>query len=510
VTSPSGSKDVARLLAYAGEADLFHTPDNRCYSTFPVEGHVETWYLGSGAFRAWLSRKFWQNHHKMPTEYAFGSALDLLEGKARFEGSTRQVLFRLAESDGVVWLDLMNEYWNVVRIDTDGWSVVSSKDLPDSFRFRRPKGALSLPVPDTEQADITPLRRLLNLPNDDDGDAMWSIVIGWLIGALRPHGPYPLLLIHGEQGSGKSTACRVIRSVIDPNASPLRSPPRNDHELMVSAMNSWIVALENLSHIKPVLSDALCRLATGGGFSARQLYTDAEEYILDASRPIMLNGIDDFVVRADLLDRSIWLSLPAITPDNRRTEEAILAELEDIRPVVLAGLLDGVAAAVANADMEIEGRLPRMADFATWVTRAEEGLGWPEGEFLAVYDTNREGSVDIALANEPVAGAIQRLVTRDIRWRGTPAELLDAVTQAATAIEKRAPNWPGTPLMLSNTIRRLAMPLRRVDVLIETGRTHGRSIITLTMKSSGKRSGAGGDAVKKRPFRIIPRVSELP
>jgi len=36
-------------------------------------------------------------------------------------------------------------------------------------------------------------------------------------------GPYPVLCLAGEQGTGKSTLARLVRSLIDPASAPLRS-----------------------------------------------------------------------------------------------------------------------------------------------------------------------------------------------------------------------------------------------------------------------------------------------
>jgi hypothetical protein len=61
---------------------------------------------------------------------------------------------------------------------------------------------------------------------------------------------------------------------------------------MIAATNSWCMALDNISHLPAWLSDAVCRLSTGGGFATRTLYENDEETIFDAQRPIILNGIE--------------------------------------------------------------------------------------------------------------------------------------------------------------------------------------------------------------------------
>ena len=63
--------------------------------------------------------------------------------------------------------------------------------------------------------------------------------------------------------------------------------------------------------------DALCRLASHGGFATRALHTDRGEMIFNGARPIILNGINTLTDRADLANRSITLHLGTI-PDERR------------------------------------------------------------------------------------------------------------------------------------------------------------------------------------------------
>src|SRR4029450_158107 len=115
---------------------------------------------------------------------------------------------------------------------------------------------------------------------------------------------------------------------------------------MSSARTGWIVARDNLSSIEPWLSDCLCRLATGGGFSTRELYSDGDEVIFVAQRPVMLNGIDAVIGRADLLDRALIIDLPRIPDDKRRQRQELWSAFEAERPAMLGALLDAVVDAL--------------------------------------------------------------------------------------------------------------------------------------------------------------------
>jgi hypothetical protein len=44
-----------------------------------------------------------------------------------------------------------------------------------------------------------------------------------------------------------------------------RTAPKKEEDILIAASNSWIVSFDNLSSIPQALSDAFCRLSTGGG-----------------------------------------------------------------------------------------------------------------------------------------------------------------------------------------------------------------------------------------------------
>ena len=240
------------------------------------------------------------------------------------------------------------------------------------------------------------LRGFLNL--DDNA---WRLVISWLVATLRPRGPYPVLALFAEQGSGKSTIGRLLRELVDPNAAPLRAEPNDGRDLMIAANNSWCLAYDNLSHVPPWLSDAMCRLSTGGGFATRELYTDQDEVIFDYQRPLLLTSIEEVATRSDLLDRCLIVWLPAITEDRRRAEAELFEAFRKDRPQILGALLDVVAVALRRLPSIKLSSLPRMADFALWATAAETAFGWPEGTFLAAYLGNRETANELARSKRP-------------------------------------------------------------------------------------------------------------
>ncbi|HNT73250.1 MAG TPA: hypothetical protein PKK92_09360, partial [Methanothrix sp.] len=369
-------------LALSSGAMFWRTTEGEPFATIPAGDHTENHSLRSKAFKTWLSGLLYEAEGRAPKGSAAADALAVLEGRAIFGEEVHPVYVRLAECGGRFYLDLGGDDWRAAEIDSSGWRVISSEAVP--VKFRRSKGGMALPEP-TRGGSLEDLRRVLNVPEG----APWVLVRAWLVQAFNPTGPYPVLIVDGEQGSGKSWLGRILRYLIDPNKSPLRRPPRNEHDLMISAANSWLSVFDNLSGLPGWLGDALCVVSTGGGLSCRELYTDSEEALFDLQRPIVLNGIDALTTRGDLLGRAIVLHLPRIKDEDRMTEKVMLAELDRIRPGVLGAVLDVVSSGLRELpNVELPSK-PRMADFAEWVTACEGGLGLEPGEFMAAFEANR-------------------------------------------------------------------------------------------------------------------------
>jgi hypothetical protein len=408
---------VEDIIRYAREgAWLFHAPDGTAYAAVEVEGHLETHAIRSVRFRDWILMRFLHQHGRAPNSQLLNDALNTIRAIAVYQGPEMPVFVRVAEYEGDVYIDLGNENWDAVRVIQAGYEVVPRPPIG----FVRKAGFARLPYP-VAVGTIEDLRPFLNLATDGD----FMLVAAWAAFSLSPWGPYPVLVLQGEQGSAKSTTVRVLRALADPAVEPLRALPKNERDLAIAAGNAWVLAFDNLSGIRDQLSDALCRLATGGGFATRQLYTDDEEIIFSAKRPIILNGIDDIATRGDLQKRSVLVSLPSIPEDERRDENTFWAEFEAARPRIFGALLSGFSAALRNADHVHLERKPRMADFAVRATAMEDAFGWEPGSFVEVYAANRQQASKTLLANEPIADAIEKLLgDGGSAWSGTATELL--------------------------------------------------------------------------------------
>ena len=463
---------AATILTEIGnEAELWHDSARIAYAT--VGG--KTYPVRSRDFRLWLSGQYYAAKSTAPPSQSLADALNVLEGIAIHGREQHPVHLRIAGDQTRIVLFAADDDWNAYVIDRTGWRTTDKPPV----RFRRPKAMIGLPKP-VRGGNVSELRRFVNVAADAD----WYLLIAWLVQAMRPTGPYPVLALHGEQGSAKSTTARVCRSLIDPNSAPLRSSPRDERDLAIAGNNGWIVALDNLSFVPDWLSDALCRLSTGGGFSTRSLFTDSEETIFDSMRPIILTGIEDLASRGDLLERSIIVHLPTIPPERRKTERQFWSDFESARPRILGALLDYAAGALRTIPDVVLRTHPRMADFAEWAVAAERGAGGNGDAFLDAYLDNQSGANEQALESSPVAPVLIDWIKSVAEWEGTAADLLKTLTEKAGDSAK-SKSWPAKPNTLSGKLRRLAPNLRRtgIDVSIgdRTGDKSRRRIITIKM-----------------------------
>ena len=289
--------------------------------------------------------------------------------------------------------------------------------------------------------------------------------------ALRPGFPLPILVAKGEQGAGKSTACRVISSLIDPRTSALRGVPREVRDLTAAARNSWLVCFDNLSRLPEDLADAACRLATGGGFGGRQLYSDHDEAIFDATRPLIFNIIPNLgTARPDFLDRALIVEFLPLNK-MRRDERQFWREFSEVRPRILGALLDVAVTGIRNLPNVKVEELPRLADFTAWVTACEESLEVSQRALIEAYEKNRIDLQGLALEHWPLYEPLRELA--GISFSGTTSGLLAELNRRVSDDMCRSSSWPKSPSALSNALRRMASYLRPAGIELEFNRQHG-------------------------------------
>jgi hypothetical protein len=282
---------------------------------------------------------------------------------------------------------------------------------------------------------------------------------------LIPEIPHPIMALFGPQGSGKSSAARLLVSVLDPASAPLRSDPRNEEQWAMSAAGSLVVALDNISSIRPWLSDALCRAVTGDGWVRRTLYSNSDVSVLTFKRVVIMTSIDAGAMRGDLAERLLPVELERIDTERRRTEGDIDALFEANHARIVGGLY-GITAQVLNVLPSIRlDSMPRLADFARVLAALDEVTGWST---LESFEGVGDQLADDVIEADPVATEIVALADAKGSWTGTAGELLKLLT---TDTLSKSKDWPGSPQAMAGALKRAATALRAVGVNVEHGDT---------------------------------------
>jgi hypothetical protein len=499
--SRRGPTQADILIELAQSVELFHAPDRTGFADLDVNGHRETWPIRAKGFRRWLARRFFEETQGAPSSEALQSALNVIEAKAHFDAPERLVHVRVGGLDGRLYVDLCDETWRAVEIDVTGWRVIDNPPV----RFRRAAGMQPLPMP-APGGSVETLRAFLNLQSDTD----FVLVVAWLLACLRNRGPYPVIVLSGEQGSAKSTFSAILRALLDPNTAPLRALPREDRDLFIAASNGHVLVFDNVSGLPAWISDTLCRLATGGGFAVRQLYTDQDEMLFDAVRPVILNGIEDIVTRPDLADRAVFLMLEPIPEERRRPEAELWTTFETERPRILGVLLDAVVQGLKGLPETRLEKLPRMADFALWATACETAL-WPAGTFWSAYCGNRDEAVEGVIDADPIAAAVRAMMVSRTEWTGTASDLLGALAAAAGERVAKSKTWPDSPRALAGRLRRAATFLRKIGIEISfgrEGRARTRTILIATTPSHAAPENTGArPSASSAPSASVPKLT---
>lgn len=459
------------LLTICDGVTPWQSADGGAYVSFTSDGHVEHHAVRSTAFRNWLlielSRQYSnKGRPASANDNQIREALLSVEARARHSRIVHSAAIRAVDHDCKIYLDLGRPDWSVAEISSQRWSVVARAPVP-ILRSRR-----AAPFPDpANPADLKPLRELLaHLDNDS-----FVLIVAWCVAALLPYGPYPILLLTGEQGSGKSMLTRLVQRIADPvNGDPMQ-PPRSDRDLVAVAKGNRVLAFDNLSELSATLADSFCRLSTGSEFGGRALFTDHDTATFTASRPLVMNGIADLAVRGDLADRAIVIHLPPLPA--RVTERDWWARVEKVLPQAFASLLNAIREGLQHLD-ETPTPNVRMADFARFVTAAETALGWSSGTFMAAYERSRK-ETNAALADgDSVVRAIRQFMADRSAWQGLMSDLyreLDAIDGA-----NRSTDWPGAARWFGDRLRRAAPTLRSLGIEVRNRRQARGVVVTLS------------------------------
>ena len=471
----SASDELVALVTESCE--LFTDQQGDGFASVRKDTHVEVWPINSTSFKDWVSITAYKSIGRTPRAAAVADAFSTLNGIAKHEGDQLDVYLRVA-TDGNCgyYVDIADEHWRVIHITANGWQILDESPV----KFKRSSTSKPLPIP-VSGGSLSDLKSLVNVDPADD-----LMLVTALIDSLRLDTAYPVIELIGEQGSGKSTTANNMRRLIDPSAVNLRQAPKSVEDLFIGAINNHVVCLNNLSRLSGAEQDAICNLSTGGGFAGRKLYTNGEESVFEANRPVTINGINPVATQPDLISRLLRLDCPTLDETGDRVSDEDLAQVFEQRaPLAMGFLLDTMASALkVLPDIELGSDKPRLMDFAKLGAAVGRVIDPDYGEraFTARYRESREAASLQALDGMPVINAMIDYLEVNAQFSGNYADLLKAIER--TIGKSADAGWPKSGRGLSDAIGRAKPTLNLLGWNVTTaGRSKKGANVNITKKT---------------------------
>lgn len=426
------------LLYHARAATPFCSEDGEpCASIPSTVDSRRVLALRSASFRDWLTANFYSEYETAPSVTAFRAALRMLEARARYGDMPAQKVDRRLSFEGDpftpsrIILDLANSEGEVLEISSQGWQTTGNLRHP----FHQSPTALPLPCPDSSLSS-QPLEQFAEIFRLTAANRTRAFT--WLAAALRPVGPYPVLVLRGPAASGKSVLARALRALIDPSTVPLRRLPARYRELLQLALQNWILVFDQVYRVPSKMSEALCALSSG----------DALE-IARAARPLILITPTDetrtcWSPSRNLSNRTIKIDLPPITA--LRPEASLWGQFQALRPGILATLATAVATALGHIREIDLGNVARFPDCAAWAAAAAPALALDRS---AIVDAFADSS-SMWAGSDPLHEAILEFLRDHGAWTGSATELLSQLREIAPLAD-----LPATPKGLSQALPRI-------------------------------------------------------
>ncbi len=431
---PASKREAAvnQLLDTLQHAIFFRSETHEPYVLFSDEAHHRRVLpLRGRAFARLLARWFHQDAGVPAPVSALRQALELFEARAQEEHPPMPVYNRFggqATPEGLhLWLDIGDRAGRAYCIKPAGISV---HDQPAATFLRHPHQlALAPPqwparkngrVSSAEtHAALADLRATLPLELPSD----WLLIRAWMLAAMNPQIPAPMLCFVGPAGSGKTTAARLIRRLLDPSQAE-SFPLQPEERLALTLERHALPIFDNLGRLRPAQSNLFCRAVSGTSLVAHRGFSD-EERIIRYRRAMILTSLEIPSAAPDWLERALVIKCRPLPAQERREEIEYWSAARKHMPAWLGALLLQQRETLMNYGNEPLPPLPRMADFAAWGAASMRADGRPLQEFFDALAANSRRLNDELLEADPLAAALLALMeTRTEAWQGTAEQLL--------------------------------------------------------------------------------------
>jgi hypothetical protein len=524
-------------IAKASYSKLFVDEYRVPHAALSINGHLEVTPIRSRKFRNCIAANAYRELGIVIDGQTINNIIGVLGAEAEFNNEEvirldLRVAARIVNNKVVWYIDLTNKYWEFVEVSSEGWRIVNNIIIFRRFTNQLPQVYPCRDYPSDIMDKFIKLLLGVNVKEEYKED-YWLLLKCYIICALIPDIPKPVLMPNGHQGGAKSSLMESIKTLIDPSIINTLSFPHDVNQLIQQLSHNYVAYYDNISKLPDWISDEICRAVTGSGSSKRVLYSDDDDFIYNLRRCVGLNGVNLAATKPDILDRALNFRVKRIADEDRRLEADVKKEVEAMRPQLLGYILD-ILVAVLKWKEQAGGlglkQLPRLADFGEYGEMVSRCMGNKAGEFLKAYQNNVRLQIEEIVESSQVATCLvywfseiwskntverkeeqQRIVGNtkddDAGWKGTATELLQILENAADTLKVSTNSrlWPKSPSSLSRRLNEIAVTMKEIGISVEFvpgNRGKVRNIIVSEMSSSSSSSQDEARNKSKKDDRI--------
>ncbi len=454
-----GTDQSSLLLQFAEKAgvQMFCDENRTPYAEVTIGGKKRIIQAESSEFSLYLQSLFFMEAKKPIGKARLGAAMGVLISKAVFQSDRIRLQNRIAQHENRIYYDLSDGEGTAVRASTDGWEI--TKETPQLFAQYRHQKPQTIPRPG---GSLEAIFQHINMKQYK------LLFLCWLVSCFVPDIPHPITVIYGEKGAAKSTACVLLKRLIDPSTLEALTLSKDEKDLIVAMQQHYYLPFDNVSAITHDTSDTLCKAVMGAAIQQRKLHTNGDDYIFTFQRCISINGISNVANKSDLLDRTIMLELERVEPRERKELREVYRAFEIDRPIILGAIFDTLSKAMQLYPTVKLPEYPRMADFCRWGYAIAEALGYEGAQFVEEYKENSCIQNEEAINADSVAFLMVEFMRIHPQWTGRASALLKELNALAGSFGINvANNIPRSPCHLSRRLKAVKSNLEEVGIRFE-------------------------------------------
>jgi len=472
---------VMEIISLTLKAQFFNGSNGVSYISIEENEKLKTLPIKSQLTRDYFHAFLRKNGFKV-SRHLLDAIFDEFKSCAVVNDQMRDIYIRIGSLNGATIVDSGDKDYHFTVIDETGYRTTQSVPI----HFVRPAKQRPLPIPQAmNPAKFAEIFRSFCRFKDPNA---WMLVLSALLLFLRRgSGAYPIIVLEGPQGSGKTSLSGFLRKLIDPCDPSLTQPPKNSEDIMILSNSGYVLSFDNLSGINDDMADIFCRVSTGAGISKRVLYTDDDEKTYYIHNPMILNGIDEPSAKADFVQRCLMIELNPLDSGSLKPESELRLEFEKVYPNLLGGLYQTLSECLRILPQIDSAPVSRMGDYSLMGMALERVLDLPPNFFEDIYAASIDEQTENAFWTNALCCSIyEKLNPKSTYGGATRKDIQGTATELMSKLYGRDPSGGGLsssrpkgPKSFTDHLKRAEPLLAAKGIVVERWRVGGRREILI-------------------------------